>query len=169
MRSSGTGIFFFRRFLITDSISLLIIGLFRFSNIFMFCVSICPFYLDYPLFFFFFFWYRIVHSILTILFISVKLIVCMNVLFAQLCLTLWHHGLYSPPGSFVHGILQVRLLEWISYSLLQGIFPSQESNADLLHCRRMLYHLSHQRSSQIDSSAPIFISYFSIFILSLFS
>ena len=165
MRSSGPRIFFFRRFLITDSISLLIIGLFRFSNIFMFCVSICPFL---PRLSSFFFWYRIVHSILTILFISVKLIVCMCYSL-QLCLTLWHHGLYSPPGSFVHGILQVRILEWISYSLLQGIFPSQESNADLLHYRWMLYHLSHQRSSQIDCSARIFISYFSIFILSLFS
>ena len=24
------------------------------------------------------------------------------------------HGLYSPPGSFVHGILQARILEWIA-------------------------------------------------------
>ena len=56
-----------------------------------------------------------------------------------------------------------------SYSLLQGIFPSQESNPDLLHCRQILYHLSHQESTQIGSSAPIFISYFSIFILSPFS
>ena len=28
--------------------------------------------------------------------------------------------------------------------LLQGIFPSQESNPGLLHCGQMLYHLSHQ-------------------------
>ena len=31
--------------------------------------------------------------------------------------------------------------------LLQGIFPTQESNAGLLHCRQMLYHLSHQGST----------------------
>ena len=29
-------------------------------------------------------------------------------------------------------------------SLLQGIFPTQESNSDLLHCRRILYQLSYQ-------------------------
>ena len=28
--------------------------------------------------------------------------------------------------------------------LLQGIFPTQGSNLDLLHCRQILYHLSHQ-------------------------
>ena len=31
-------------------------------------------------------------------------------------------------------------------SLLQGIFPTQESNQGLLHCRWILYHLSCQRS-----------------------
>ena len=30
--------------------------------------------------------------------------------------------------------------------LLQGIFPTQGSNLGLLHCRQMLYHLSHQGS-----------------------
>ena len=28
----------------------------------------------------------------------------------------------------------------------QGIFLTQGSNLDLLHCRQTLYHLSHQRS-----------------------
>src|SRR5574341_360011 len=31
--------------------------------------------------------------------------------------------------------------------LLQGIFPTQGSNPGLLHCRQMLYHLSHQGST----------------------
>ena len=31
-----------------------------------------------------------------------------------------------------------------SLSLLQGIFPTQESNRGLLHCRRILYQLSYQ-------------------------
>ena len=31
-----------------------------------------------------------------------------------------------------------------SHSLLQGSFPTQGSNPGLLHCRRILYHLSHQ-------------------------
>ena len=39
-----------------------------------------------------------------------------------------------------------RILEWIAYSLLQGIFPTQESNWGLLHCRRILYQLSYQGS-----------------------
>ena len=30
------------------------------------------------------------------------------------------------------------------YALLQGIFPTQGSNPGLLHCRWILYHLSHQ-------------------------
>ena len=33
-----------------------------------------------------------------------------------------------------------------SLSLLQGIFPTQESNRGLLHCRQILYPLSYQRS-----------------------
>ena len=32
------------------------------------------------------------------------------------------------------------------HALLQGIFLTQESNLDLLHCRQHLYHLSHQKS-----------------------
>ena len=31
-----------------------------------------------------------------------------------------------------------------SRSLLQGIFPTQGLNLGLLHCRPILYHLSHQ-------------------------
>ena len=34
-------------------------------------------------------------------------------------------------------------------SLLQGIFPTQGSNAGLLHCRQSLYHLRHQESPRI--------------------
>ena len=36
-----------------------------------------------------------------------------------------------------------------SLSLLQGIFPIQGSNPDLMHCRKMLYQLSHKRSPRI--------------------
>ena len=32
------------------------------------------------------------------------------------------------------------------HALLQGIFSTQESNQHLLHCRRIFYPLSHQRS-----------------------
>ena len=46
-----------------------------------------------------------------------------------------------------------RLRRWISpgthtgvgcHSLLQGIFPTQRLNLDFLHCRKVLYRLSHQ-------------------------
>ena len=41
---------------------------------------------------------------------------------------------------------------WVGcHSLLQGIFPTQGSNLRLLHCRRILYNLSHQGSSIIVS------------------
>ena len=48
------------------------------------------------------------------------------------------HGL-QPPGSSVHGMLQVRILEWGCHALLQRIFPTQGSNPGLLHCRQILY------------------------------
>ena len=46
----------------------------------------------------------------------------------------------------VHGILQARILEWGSLSLLKGIFPTQESNWGLLDCKWIIYQLSYQGS-----------------------
>ena len=65
-------------------------------------------------------------------------------LVARLCLTLFSLVGCSPPGSSVHGILQAQILEWVCHSLLQRIFPSEGSNLGLLHCRGILYCLSHQ-------------------------
>ena len=53
------------------------------------------------------------------------------------------HGIYSPwnsPGQNT-GVG--------SLSLLQGIFPTQGSNPGLLHCRQILYQLSHWGSPRI--------------------
>ena len=53
------------------------------------------------------------------------------------------HGLYSPwnsPGQNT-GVG--------SSSLLQGIFPTQGSNPGLLHCRQILYQLSHRGGPRI--------------------
>ena len=58
---------------------------------------------------------------------------------AQSCPTLCDHMGYA-----VHEILQARILEWVALSLLEGIFPTQGRNPGLPHCRRILYHLSHQ-------------------------
>ena len=49
----------------------------------------------------------------------------------------------------VHGILQVRMLEWVAFPLLQGTFPTQGLNPGLLHRRQILYHMSYQGSSHI--------------------
>ena len=42
-----------------------------------------------------------------------------------------------------------------SLSLLQGIFPTQEANQGLLHCRRILYQLSYQGSPKILSASGL--------------
>ena len=54
-----------------------------------------------------------------------------KMLVAQSCLTLCNPMGYSLPSYSVHGILQARILEWI-YSLLQGIFPTQELSMGVL-------------------------------------
>ena len=93
--------------------------------------------------------------------------------------------LCDPMDYTVHGILQARILQWVSFSLsrwssqprdqtqvsciadrlfiswatreaqdtgvgslslLQLIFPTQESNHSLLHCRQIFYQLSYQGS-----------------------
>ena len=48
-----------------------------------------------------------------------------------------------------HGVLQARKLEWGTFSLLQGIFPTQGLNPGLPHCRQILYQLSHKGSPRI--------------------
>ena len=57
---------------------------------------------------------------------------------AQLCLTLCDAMDYT-----VYGILLARVLEWVAYPFIQGIFPTQESKQSLLHYRWILYQLSH--------------------------
>ena len=70
----------------------------------------------------------------------------MKVLVAQLCPTLCDPMDCSPPGSSVHGKSSGKNTEVGCHALLQGIFSTQGSNPDLLHCRRILYCLSHQGS-----------------------
>ena len=48
-----------------------------------------------------------------------------------------------------HGILQARILEWVAFPFARGIFPIQGSNPGLLHCRWILYQLSHKGSPRI--------------------
>ena len=42
---------------------------------------------------------------------------------------------------------EARILEWIAIPFMtQRIFLTQGSNRSILHCRQILYHLSHQGS-----------------------
>ena len=43
-------------------------------------------------------------------------------LYAQSCSTLCDSTNCSPPGSFVHGILQARMLEWVAMLYSRGSF-----------------------------------------------
>ena len=58
----------------------------------------------------------------------------------QSCLTLCNFMDCSPPGSSVLGILQARTLKLVAISFSRGL------NSCLLHCRQILYCLSHQGS-----------------------
>ena len=55
----------------------------------------------------------------------------------------------SPPGASVHGDSPGKNTGVGCHALLQGTFLTQGSNPGLLHCRRILYRLSHQGSPRI--------------------
>ena len=63
----------------------------------------------------------------------------------------------SLPGSSVHEDSPGKNTGVGCHFLLQGIFPTQGLNLDLLHCRQILYYLSHQRNQNcnaMDCSPP---------------
>ena len=72
-------------------------------------------------------------------------LMCILCLVTQSYLTLCDPMDCSLPGTSVHGILQARILQVGSHSLLQGTFPTQGLNTGLPHCRQILDCLSHQR------------------------
>jgi len=55
----------------------------------------------------------------------------------------------------VHGILQARILEWVASPFSKGIFPIQGSNPGLLHCRQILYQLSHKLTDNSPKSRDL--------------
>ena len=77
--------------------------------------------------------------------LSVRVFVLCAVL-TQLCPTLCDPMDCSPPGSSVLGDSSGKNTGVGCHALLQGILPTQGSNPGLPHCRRILYHLSHQGS-----------------------
>ena len=67
----------------------------------------------------------------------------------QSCSTLCGLMDCSPPGSTVHGFPKEEhwsgFFPWSGHFPLQGILKTQRQNLGLLHCRLILYWLSHQR------------------------
>ena len=70
-------------------------------------------------------------------------------LVAQSGLTLCSHMDCSPLGSSAHGDSPGKIPGVGCHALLQGILPTQGLNPGLLHCRCILYQLSHQGSPRI--------------------
>jgi len=74
-----------------------------------------------------------------------------KVLVAQLGLTLCDPLHYCLSGFSLRGknglsILQARMVECVAIPFSRGVFLIQRSNPGLLHCRQILYCLSHQGS-----------------------
>ena len=67
-------------------------------------------------------------------------------LVTQSCPTLCDPLDCSLPGSSVHGDSSGKNTGVGCHTLLQGVFPTQALNPGLLHCRRILYCLSHKGS-----------------------
>ena len=62
--------------------------------------------------------------------------------------SLGHVWLFATPWDCVHGDSPGKNTGVGCHALLQGIFPIQVSNLGLLHCRQIVYHLSHHGSPQ---------------------
>ena len=69
------------------------------------------------------------------------------VLIEQLCLTLCNPMDCSPPVSSVHGILQARILQWVTVSSFRGSSRPWDRTWSFPHCRQIVYRLSHQGST----------------------
>ena len=63
------------------------------------------------------------------------------------------HGLYSPWNSACQNTGEGSL------SLLQGIFPIQESNPGLLHCKQMLYQLSYEGTRLLEFKSLLYCAF----------
>ena len=67
-----------------------------------------------------------------------------------LCLVAqWCPALCDPMDSSVCGDSPGKNTRVGCHTLFQGVFPTQESNPGVWHCRRILYSLSHQVSTRV--------------------
>ena len=71
-----------------------------------------------------------------------------DALVTKLCLAVCDPMDCRLPGSSVHEIFPGKNIGVDCHFFLQGIFPTQGLNQDLLHCRQILYWLSHQGSQR---------------------
>ena len=81
---------------------------------------------------------------------------CVQAKSLQLCPTLCDPMDCSPPGSFVHEILQARTLEWIAMPSSRGSYHPWGSKPGLphrLHCRRTLYHSASREAPAAAAAA----------------
>ena len=81
----------------------------------------------------------------------------LKVLVADSCPTLCDpRGLFSPPGSSVHGDSPGKNTEVGCHCILQGILLIQGSNRGMSHSRQVLYSLIHQGSPlTANNSKPV--------------
>ena len=69
----------------------------------------------------------------------------------------------SLPGSCVHGISQARILDWVAISFSRGSSQPNDRTqvsciaGSLLHCRQILYLLSHQEAHSLYNSLLLLI------------
>ena len=80
----------------------------------------------------------------------------------------WDHGeckslsrvrLFRPQGLYSR-ILQARILEWAAFPFSRGSSPPRNRTRVSGHCRRILYQLSHQGSSEIMVVNPYSVPWF---------
>ena len=81
---------------------------------------------------------------------QLNLILTCNFMYpGDLCFVLSCACLFCDPmessllGNSIYGIFLAIILEWFAFYLLQRIFPNQELNSHLLHCRQILNPQSH--------------------------
>ena len=55
------------------------------------------------------------------------------------------------------GFSKARTLEWGAFPVSRGIFPTRGWNPGLPHCRRILYHLSHEGSTSLYICTYIYV------------
>ena len=83
--------------------------------------------------------------------------VCVYIVYAQSCPTLC-----SLPGSAVHRTFQTRILKWVAISSSRGSSQLRDqthvSCVSLLHCRQILYALSHWGSHILYIKTHIYVN-----------